>query len=90
MAGFLDLATKAFDCVHHNILLEKLAGYGVVNASQTCNWFQSYLSIINQMQSVKYSGTYCFLFTCINDLPTVVKNSQIHMFILYCIVVALI
>ena len=38
MAGFLDLA-KAFDCVNHNILLEKLAGYGVVNA-----WFQRYLS----------------------------------------------
>ena len=32
--------------------LEKLAGYGVVNASQT--WFQSYLS--NRMQSVKYGG----------------------------------
>ena len=37
VAGFLDLA----NCVNHNILLEKLVGYGVMNASQT--WFQSYL-----------------------------------------------
>ena len=101
MKCFLDLAI-AFDCVNHNILLEKLVGYGVMNASQT--WFQSYLS--NRMQSVKYGGSLSewgavcvgvpqgsilgpLLFSIyINDLPTVVKHSQIHMYaddtLMYC------
>jgi len=40
-AAFLD-ASKAFHCVNHDVLLLKLACYGVVDNSLV--WFASYLS----------------------------------------------
>ena len=40
-AAFLDVL-KAFDCVNHDVLLSKLACYGVVDNSLV--WFASYLS----------------------------------------------
>ena len=46
-AIFIDL-TKAFDTVHHNILLGKLYHYGL--RGLIYDWFQSYLS--NRTQTV--------------------------------------
>lgn len=39
--AFLDL-TKAFNCVHHGLLLEKLSHYGLKGT--VLNWFKTYLS----------------------------------------------
>ena len=38
--------SKAFDCVNHDVLLSKLACYGVVDNSQV--WLASYLSCRRQ------------------------------------------
>ena len=47
----LDMA-KSFDCINHEILLNKLAFYGLDLTS--VNWFKSYLT--DRMQKVKYDG----------------------------------
>jgi len=45
LTAFFDIS-KAFDCVNHDILLSKLACYGVLEHSLV--WFTSYLSCCRQ------------------------------------------
>ena len=92
-AAFQDIS-KAFDCVSHDILLSKLACYGVMDSSLV--WFASYLS--SHMQSVWLQGSSSSwglvragvpqgsilgtsLFSIyVNDLPAVVHNCQLNMY----------
>ena len=92
-AAFLDVS-KAFDCVNHDILLSKLACYGVLDDSLV--WFASYLSC--RRQRVRLQGLFStwgmvhagvpqgsilgpLLFSiCINDLPSVVRGCQLNMY----------
>lgn len=91
---FCDLS-KAFDCVHHDILLGKLRHYGV--SGHALSLLESYLS--NRIQQVDINGERSsgsavrmgvpqgsilgpFLFLVyINDLPDVVKN--VHKIVLF-------
>lgn len=55
----IDLSS-AFDTISHNILLERLAAFGIIGISVT--WFESYLSgstQIVQIKKKKYRSQYC-------------------------------
>ena len=68
-ATFLDIS-KAFDCANHDVLLSKLACYGVLEYSLV--WFASYLSCHKQ-RVCTYAGVIfyvgwnaCWCFTGVN------------------------
>jgi len=92
-AVFLDLA-KAFNCVDHGILLQKLPYYGI--NGNTLSWLTSFLSRRTQQVAFKgsLSSSGCIkvgvpqgsilgplLFSIyVNNLPGVISSSDVSMF----------
>jgi hypothetical protein len=55
VGGIFGDSVKAFDCVDHEILLDKLHFYGIRRVSE--DWFRSYLANRRQKVQVKSSNT---------------------------------
>ena len=90
---FIDLK-KAFDTVDHDILLQKIEKYGVIDLEHI--WFSSYLK--NRQQLCRVNGVasnmgeincgvpqgsclgLILFLICINDLPLSIKNNKVTMY----------
>ena len=85
---------RAFDIVHHNILIQKLNYYGV--RGTTNNWFSSYFENRSQFRSINCYSSDLFFIRCgvaqgsilgplsflvyINNLHYSIKHCKIHHF----------
>ena len=88
---FVDLK-KAFNTVDHDILLQKLALYGIQD--HELEWFKSYLSnrsqftrvngIDSEIQNIEVRQGSCLdpllFLICINDLPKFVQKASVYMY----------